>query len=165
MRVRGTNQYKVKNKEHWKINVFIFLIVLDLLLGFRVGYLLIRNHGIALAEAQQTIISPVASPKEELKIPTLNPDLTERQQNIDLIKKIWGRDSGIGLEIARCESGYRTHARNVNTNSTVDQGVFQINSVHGMPEMEVATANISYAYTMFLKQGTNPWNSSAKCWN
>lgn len=102
---------------------------------------------------------------EEIKTPVLNPNLSERQQNISLIKKIWKKDAAIGLEIARCESGYSTKGPHVaNNNKSVDQGVFSINSIHEMPEMENAVANISYAYTMYLKQGLDPWESSRSCW-
>jgi hypothetical protein len=116
-----------------------------------------------VAHAQE-VAGESASLKIEVKYPTLNPNETEREQNIGLIKKIWGRDQEIGLAIAKCESGYRTHAVGHNTNGTIDEGIFQANSVHGMPEMQVAVANISYAYTLFLKQGTTPWDSSKHCW-
>lgn len=91
-------------------------------------------------------------------------DLPERERNQTLIKKIWGHASTIGLAIAKCESGYRSEATNNNTNGTQDQGVFQVNSVHGMPDMFDAVANISYAYTLYISQGTNPWTSSERCW-
>jgi len=103
-------------------------------------------------------------PYQVYEAPTLNPNITEREQNIQLITRIWGKDAQIGLAIAKCESGYRTHAENRNTNGTLDQGVFQINSVHNMPEMETAVANITYAYLIFQTQGTNPWTSSEHCW-
>ncbi len=90
--------------------------------------------------------------------------LSEREENISLIKKIWGRDWELGSNIAKCESGYRTEAKNDNKNGTQDQGVFQVNTIHGMPDMFNAVSNISYAYSLYLKQGTNPWLSSSKCW-
>lgn len=101
---------------------------------------------------------------QEYKIPELAP-LPEREANITLIKKIWGRDAQMGLAIARAESGYRTHATHANTNGTLDEGIFQINSIHKMPDMLTATANIAFAYTMYIKQGSTPWNSSKHNWS
>lgn len=108
------------------------------------------------------IVKPIPSPT----VPSLNPNMTELEQNKFLIRKIWGKDQAIGMEIARCESGFRTKGPHVaNTNLTIDQGIFSINSVHGMPEMENPVANISTAYLMFKEQGTAPWDSSKWCWN
>lgn len=98
-----------------------------------------------------------------VNLPELAP-MSERNTNIEIIKRIWGKDAGIGIAIARAESGYRTNAMNVNTNGTVDQGVFQVNSIHKIPEMFDATANIAYAYSLYLQQGTTPWNSSKRNW-
>lgn len=72
------------------------------------------------------------------------------------------------IRVAKCESGYRPEAVNVNTNKTIDRGVFQINSIH--KDLTNAQAynfesNIEYAWSMYLKQGLTPWNSSYKCWN
>lgn len=161
---RGTNQFRKKTRFVDKAeSTLVIGIVLIILIAFT-GQLL-RKEAIETAWASEGIISPLAAPTPEPKIPTLNPDMTEREQNIDLIKRIWGRDSKIGLELARCESGYRTSGPHVaNTNRSVDQGVFSINSIHKMPEMENAVANISYAYIMYQQQGTAPWNSSKYCW-
>lgn len=97
--------------------------------------------------------------------PTLNPNVSERDNNIALIKKIWGKDASVGLAISRCESGYRTEAVHHNTNKTVDISLFQINSIHNMPNMDNATANTLYAYLLYKQQGTTPWNSSRSCWS
>lgn len=96
------------------------------------------------------------------KEPPLAPQ-NEKEANIALIRKVWGKDAKIGLELARCESGYRTRATNINKNGSKDEGVFQINSIHKMPDMLNATANILYAYTKFLQQGVQPWYSSNSC--
>lgn len=161
----GSNQFKNKTRfidSPWSTLVFGALIMI---LITSTG-LLVRKHAIEQAWADEPILNPIAAPIPEPTIPTLNPNITEREQNIDLIKRIWGHDSKLGLEIARCESGYRTSGHHVaNTNKSVDQGVFSINSVHKMPEMEIAVANISYAYIMYQQQGTTPWDSSKHCWS
>lgn len=160
MRVKGSNQFKARHSQPWKANLIGFFIFTILLVIFAA---VVRKDAVEKTFAQEPLISPVGSPIE-YKVPSLDPDLTERENNIALIKKIWGKDQVIGLEISRCESGYRTHAKNLNTNGTTDQGLFQVNTVHGMPEMDSAVANIEYGYLLFKQQGTSPWNSSAKCW-
>lgn len=72
------------------------------------------------------------------------------------------------IKIGRCESGLRENAMGVNTNKTVDRGVFQINSIHKNISNQDAfdfEKNIKYAWNMFKAQGTTPWNSSKHCWN
>ena|SRR5579884_1402916 len=124
----------------------------------------LRNFTVPLSPISMTAYAYMpeagssAQPKFDLA------DVPEREKNKALIRRIWGRDAGIALKIARCESGYRTEATNENINGTEDQGVFQVNTVHQMPDMLNATANISYAYTLYLSQGTAPWTSSEKCW-
>ena len=157
----GSNQYLKKPKHnsmkylYWYFAIFLLILFLGLM---------VRKHTIEQVHAEEAIISPLADPIPTPTIPTLNPNLSEREQNINLIKKIWGKDSQTGLALARCESGYRTHATNYNKNNTVDQGVFQINSIHSMPEMENPVANILYAYAMYQNQGVNPWSASRGCW-
>ena len=72
------------------------------------------------------------------------------------------------IKIGRCESGLRENAMGVNTNKTVDRGVFQLNSIHKNISNQDAfdfEKNIKYAWNMFKAQGTTPWNSSKHCWN
>lgn len=46
------------------------------------------------------------------------------------VSKQFNIDTQILIKIAAVESNFREHARRVNTNNTVDIGMFQINSVH-----------------------------------
>ncbi len=164
-RLNRKKSFLKRHLPYWKFYLSIVII------SGIVGYIILLG---TIQFAKQLFSLRVYAPTHEVFAqvkepeptpPTLNPNLTEREQNIDLIKKIWNKDREIGLAIAKCESGYRTHAVGHNTNGTIDEGIFQANSIHGMPEMQVATANVAYAYTLFLKQGTNPWNSSKGCWN
>lgn len=72
------------------------------------------------------------------------------------------------IRIAKCESNYREDAVNVNTNKTIDRGIYQLNSIH--KDINNADAfdyikNIKYAWNMYQRQGDTPWNSSKHCWN
>ncbi len=94
-------------------------------------------------------------------------ELSERENSVRIIKKIWGRDWKTGVVIATCESGLRANAFNGhNTNGSWDAGLFQINSIHGWSKEELMNpiANAGIAYTKFVAQGTNPWYSSQSCW-
>ena len=85
----------------------------------------------------------------------------------------WGPyDCRTALAIAKAESGLREDAININTNDTIDVGVFQINSVHfkkpgcSLKEIVNAEKNIDCAYSIWKAQHWQPWvaflNSSFK---
>ena len=78
------------------------------------------------------------------------------------------KEISVMINIAKCESGYREDAINVNTNKTIDRGIFQLNSIHkDISNADAFTfkSNIDYAWKMFTRQGTTPWDSSKHCWN
>jgi hypothetical protein len=157
----GSNQYSNKYKG-LKSGTWLLIQIVTILALLLVALAL-------KAAPPPKVVSPLSmSPSvvfADYHQPPLNPNLSERMQNIQLIKRIWGKDAYIGLQLARCESGFRTsgiHAANID--GTIDQGVFSINSVHGMPDMENATANILYAYEVYKQQNTTPWISSVGCW-
>jgi hypothetical protein len=65
------------------------------------------------------------------------------------------------LQIADCESRLNEKAYNdKNTNGSTDSGIFQINSIHGIPEYRLLQAreNIEIAKKMFIKNGYK-WNA------
>ena len=158
------NQYQTRRRKfrHYKLMAY-FGIILVLTAGVGIDYQV--KHPV--------IISPIPMVSADYATHTALDGTTpspipanpvEREANIDTIHKSWGTDWQTGVNIATCESGMRSAARNENTNGTEDQGVFQVNTIHGMPDMFNATANISYAYTLYLKQGLAPWESSKHCW-
>jgi hypothetical protein len=72
-------------------------------------------------------------------------------------------DFKLAIAIARAESGLREDAININTNNTIDVGIFQINSIHfkkaGCSLKEVATmkGNVDCAYQIYKASGWSPW--------
>ena len=85
-------------------------------------------------------------------------------------------ETPILAEIARCESGYRQ----VGSNGTVlrgkvessDVGLMQVNEFyHGEKAVDLGfdlttvNGNLAYAKYLYEKEGTTPWNASAKCWS
>ncbi len=79
------------------------------------------------------------------------------------------------IQIARCESQFRhTLADGTVLQGHVDPadtGVMQINlRYHSEKARELGLNledrydNMEYARDLYLRQGTKPWNASAKCW-
>ncbi len=80
--------------------------------------------------------------------------------------------------IAKCESGNTQMGKNgqvilnANTNDTVDVGKYQINNtVWGKKATELGydlmteEGNTNFAMWLYQNHGTEPWYSSASCWN
>lgn len=165
---RGSNGYKkqerilgLKYRSFRDVTLLLFFILIVCVVGRE------------FAELQPVeIISPLplrayamtsSAPYKEPEPATLS----EQEANIQIIKKIWGRDWKTGVAIAKCESGLRSDAFNGhNTNGTFDAGLFQINQVHGWTKAQLLdpVANTGIAYAKFVEQGVAPWYSSAKCW-
>lgn len=155
-----TRLERIKKAKNHEINCYLGAVVL----GFLAGVILATTLFRAKRELpEQPVIQPVKA--EEPKkfcgdvisyIRCKGEELGVSNQNIMTM-----------IRIAKCESGLRENAYNVNTNKTIDGGVFQINSVHKVPLKVVFDyeANIDYAYKLFLAQGFNPWSASKRCWN
>lgn len=77
-----------------------------------------------------------------------------------------GVDARLALEIARAESEYRPHAKNLNANGTWDKGVFQINDVHGVSdECRLSyVCNIDWAIHELAINGPGAWSASRHKW-
>ncbi len=80
------------------------------------------------------------------------------------------------IEIARCESSYQHNLRDGSILKGFidndDTGVMQINlryHAHTAKKLGLDLENIfdnmAYARYLYEKQGTQPWNASAPCWN
>jgi len=67
------------------------------------------------------------------------------------------------VQIAYHESGFSAGATNRNSNGSVDYGLWQINSVHGFPELKTQqwrdpATNARLAKKVYDKQGWNAWS-------
>lgn len=49
-----------------------------------------------------------------------------------------------------------------NSNGSIDEGIFQINSIHNQPDMFNYKKNIEFAHKLFKKKGWSPWSCSHK---
>lgn len=85
-------------------------------------------------------------------------------------------DTPILIAVAQCESNFRQF----NPDGTVvrgqvdshDVGVMQINETYWLgkskslgDDIYSVAGNVAYAKYLYNKEGTDPWNSSAKCWS
>lgn len=105
---------------------------------------------------------------EERKLQVVNQiDMGELKLETDIEKYICSKfdpiDCRIALAVARAESGMREDAVNINTNGTIDIGIYQINSVHfgkqgcSLKDVVDQYKNVDCAYSIWLEQGWNPW--------
>lgn len=117
--------------------------------------------------------------KLEVKVESAKTHNLSEQAKVVLRNSIcqsFGKDNCQAiLKIQSCENGRMDPSRiNVNTNRSIDVGLFQINSIHrtqvealfGEP-FELAMMdpfkNIKYAQGLFKQQGFGPWDSSGGC--
>ncbi len=94
------------------------------------------------------------------------PKLTV-EQRIRVEAPKYGVNPETAVRIAFAESSFREKAVNHNTNGSNDMGVFQINSIHGVPDScrLDADCNIQWALKKMSKVGTQPWYSSKHKWH
>ncbi len=89
-----------------------------------------------------------------------NSPLNEIQQ---YICDKFGPDCKMALAVSRAENGTMQCDRfGINTNGTIDLGVFQINSVHmkkgwKLVDLVDCQKNVDFAYEIFKAQGWSPW--------
>lgn len=108
------------------------------------------------------------SKKQRVNIPDSNkkPLKSDIKDYIVELAKKKGVNAKISIEIARAESNFREKAVNYNNNGTNDKGVFQINSIHNVPDKCRLDykCNIRWSINKMVEEGFDPWYSSAKVW-
>jgi len=152
----------MKNKTSFKGTSLVTLIFITLLPIVIVGYKVRLEH--KLIDAREAIVSPLAiSPvlaSGAYKEPEYAGASAEKRA-VEIIKTAWRKDWKVGVELARCESGFSEDI----VNSIHAVGYFQIYN-HGWSDkdMQNGVANANYAYTLYKEQGLQPWVSSKSCW-
>ena len=110
-------------------------------------------------------------------IPTINPpgpydpnaawdNQPTVQAKIVAAAKYYGVNPQRALKVAFCESSYDPSRVNQNHNGTNDKGIFQINSIHNVPDAcrLDENCNIAWAMQTIQSQGYWPWVASESCW-
>ena len=91
------------------------------------------------------------------------------EQTIRRIAKEEGVDVNLAVRVARCESGFNPAATNINTDKSVDRGLYQWNSKWHpeiIDEMAFDVEKATRAFCKALKEGhIDWWNATRKCWD
>ena len=100
------------------------------------------------------------------ELPKATPPVQySKEYSINAIKKVWGKDSEVGLTIAKCESSYNNLAVNYTDsqlNGHVSRGIFQMSEINGViPLWWEPKVNAEKAYQLYLKNGVRPWTNCA----
>ena len=107
-------------------------------------------------------ISPMGAPVVFAK--SVEPMQTCQNLGIveEYICEVFGDEYDNAMSVLSCENkSLNPNAINeYNRNGSIDQGIFQINSVHGQTNMFNYKANIDFAYKLFKKKGWSPWACS-----
>ena len=88
---------------------------------------------------------------------------TQNQQIIDYIHTVFGKDADNFLKILSCENHkLKWDAQNYNSDGSVDIGIAQINSIHGIPAKYLYNwrLNVDAAYSIFKDSGFGAWTCS-----
>jgi hypothetical protein len=90
----------------------------------------------------------------------------------DIIKQICAQntvDPALALRVAKCESGLNPKAINMNTDKSMDRGLFQINNKYHPEVTDEQAFDPSFATQFFCTafKGGNVgwWNASRTCWD
>lgn len=111
---------------------------------------------------------PLTIEKRKIKIETIAKEvgsLPQPKTPVEnyICQKFGVADCKIALAIAKSESGLKETSVNINTNGTIDIGIFQINSVHwSKPKCHPkflfdAYKNTDCAFEIWKVQGWTPW--------
>jgi len=101
----------------------------------------------------------LAQTEKQVNMPELGTDI-----EMYICEKFGVMDCKTALAVAKAESGLNCNAFNVNSNGSVDFGIFQLNSVHlkkggewTLTNMSDCEKNVDLAYQMWTEQGFEPW--------
>ena len=161
---------KIKKRIILVIASVILLISMLLALVIQTNNWFNDNKFLFQSPIQITLHKPVQIVKRELLKPTIIeivneiPTLKDLTPIEEYICEKWGAyECKIALAVAKAESGLRKDAIGVNTNKTVDIGIFQINSIHykkdecSLEKVVTAEGNVDCAFSIWEEQSWQPW--------
>lgn len=160
-----------------KIKRLIAKIVVVSLILFLIGSVILfkasqwfNAHEIEFKPPVEFTFNKIVTIKDrEMLTPVVNiisqlPTLENLTSIEEYICEKWGvYDCRVALAVAKAESGMREQAFNINTNNTIDIGIYQINSVHfekegcSLKDLVDEYKNVDCAYGIWEQQGWNPW--------
>lgn len=118
-----------------------------------------------------------ALPTEEEAPAVVKPAVWTFENMVPYLAKKHGQSEELAREIIRCESKNHANAKNDNYDKqgnywSSDHGYWQINDYYNRAtakargyDIDIWQENLEYGFIMLKEQGTQPWKSSAYCWN
>ena len=133
-------------------------ILLALAVGTILGAGIVHTDNAVKAYQSSKFINPL-SDKEfiEVEKEVIKYQLPETTEEI--ICSVFKDNCEEALRIATCESNLRPTARGVNNNGTVDVGLFQINSVHGVSERFLTNPITNTMVAKEIYDGRGNWSA------
>lgn len=86
---------------------------------------------------------------------------TQKEEIIDYIYQVFGNQADNAFKVLACENhSLNPNAKGMNKNGTSDVGIFQVNSIHGVPETYLKDwrTNVDVAYQIYKNSGWNAWS-------
>ena len=160
----------MKLKKNTKISILILLLLMAVIAGY-FGFQTIANwFNTYQIKFNQVLKVEVKAPFEVVKrkpqeIVFSYPDEIDTPIEKYICEKFGVYQCQTALAIAKAESDMKEDAINVNTNRTIDIGIFQVNSVHfkkeGCSPKELLDQykNVDCSYTIWKSSGWFPWVS------
>lgn len=134
--------------------------------GFGVGLMVFSGMGLVMTPTEilaNDFISPestLATPGAGI-FPTPTPDPIEQE-----IRNVFGEEADNAIKVFSCESGLKSKCNDgLNKDGSVDCGVPQVNSIHGVSRKWLLNYKIAIqvAKQLYDESGWRPWISSYKC--
>ena|SRR3990167_10268247 len=115
------------------------------------------------------VVTPVPDPVEAFDIEVI------KETPEQVIRRQFGKDSDLMLNIARCESNLSQTEPDgsplIGKITPLDRGVFQISLKYHKQELDklgldahILEDNVSFAKILFDRNGTRDWSASHYCW-
>lgn len=148
---RFVKSYKMK-----KFILAVFLIVVDIYVVFNLSSE-VKNTEVYINYRSIAENLPQSKPDALKSIVVKEKELTIEEK----IQKKFPECPEVMIAIAKAESNLDPKAININTNKSIDIGLFQINSVHDKEQLKLfdVDTNIEVAREIYEKQGLQAWAS------
>lgn len=75
----------------------------------------------------------------------------------DKIKALWPNDWETAIKVFTCESGLNPTAYNENTNGSIDVGIAQVNSIHGVSAKMLTDVDVNLAVARQIYDNAGGW--------
>ena len=144
-----------------------FLLVISrLLFRFRTWLYRLAIVVFILSNAYTTFMNFADAPKAQAAhttpYVTYHPaQPTQEEQIKAYIREVFGDQADNAFKVLACENhGLNPDAVGHNSNNTIDVGIFQVNSVHGVPEgyLKDWRTNVDVAHQIYLDSGWGAWS-------